>query len=101
MSLIFLSYSIQEMKYKGELKRIRELHWYRNSPDPEEQIFEVDMKTVSPIFIILMSGTLVATLFLVYERGRNLLLYSLKRFACRMLKTGSTFNVNAEVKSKI
>jgi hypothetical protein len=97
---MFLCYSIQEMKYNGELKRIRELYWYRDLRDPEEQIFEVDMKTVSPIFIILMSGVLVATLFLVYERGRNLLLYNLKRFACRMLKK-NTFYINAEVTSKI
>lgn len=98
---MFLRYSIQEMKYNGELNRIRELYWYRDLRDPEEQIFEVDMKTVSPIFIILMSGVLVATLFLIYERGRNLLLYNLKRFSCRMLKTKNTSDINAEVTSKI
>jgi hypothetical protein len=84
---MFLCYSIQEMKYNGELKRIRDLYWYSDLRDPEEQIFEVDMKTVSPIFIILLSGVLVATLFLIYERGRNVLLYHSKRFAYRMLKT--------------
>jgi hypothetical protein len=73
------------MKYNGELKRISKLFWYRDLRDPEEQIFEVNMKTVSPIFIILMSGILMATLFLIYERGRNLLLYKFKRFACRGL----------------
>jgi hypothetical protein len=75
------------MKYNGELKRILKLYWYRDLSDPEEQIFEVNMKTVSPIFIILMSGILMATLFLIYERGRNLLLYKFKRFTCRDLTT--------------
>jgi hypothetical protein len=74
------------MKYNGELTRIRKLYWYRDLRDPEEPIFEVSMKTVSPIFIILVTGILMATLFLIYERGRNLLLHNLKRFACRALK---------------
>jgi hypothetical protein len=88
------------MKYNGELQRIRELDWYRDLYDPEEQLFEVNIKTVSPIFIILMIGILVATLLLIYERGRNLLLYNLKRFAYRMLKTKNTIHINTEVPPK-
>lgn len=88
------------MKHSGELKRIYDLYWYKDLRDPEEQIFEVNMKTVSPIFIILMSGVLLATFILIYERGRNILLYNLKRFSCKVLNTKDTFHVNSEVTSK-
>jgi hypothetical protein len=100
MWLLYLCYSIQEMKHSGELKRIYDLYWYKDLRDPEEQIFEVNMKTVSPIFIILMSGVLLATFILIYERGRNILLYNLKRFSCKVLNTKDTFHVNSEVTSK-
>jgi hypothetical protein len=98
MSLIlFLFYSIQDMKYNGELRRIRELYWYKNVKDSDEQRFEISMETVSPLFIILLAGILVATLLLVSERGRSLILHKRKRSAYEMSQGDSNTRLNTEV----
>jgi hypothetical protein len=85
------------MKYNGELQRIRELYWYRDLQDPEEQTFEVNMETVSPIFIILLTGILVANLLLISERGRSLILRNWKRFAYGMSKAENNMHLITEL----
>jgi hypothetical protein len=89
------------MKYNGQLQRLRELHWYKNVRNPEERIFEVSMKTVSPVFIILIIGILVATLVLISERGRNIALNKWKRYAYRKLKLEKSNHLSAEFRTGV
>ncbi|PSN29859.1 hypothetical protein C0J52_26357 [Blattella germanica] len=58
---------LQEMKYNGQLERIRELHWLRKLQDSANEVSEIHMTTAVPIFSILGCGILFSVLFLFGE----------------------------------
>ncbi|KAJ4436550.1 hypothetical protein ANN_16582 [Periplaneta americana] len=66
---IFINYNLESLRSGGLLKRLHEIHWYKNKEKQSERMNSgyVSLKEMLPVFTILISGLMTAIIILVME----------------------------------